>query len=194
MASGLTGIGIVVAVAAGVMLARSGVNAWMRARARAQWKSVCSAVGLTLESTDAPFPRAQGNVQDHAIELWVDELRTFGLDRQFVRIRVAVSDVPELFVRTRRTEFEPSTWREVLTGDLSFDDVMRVSAPEPKTARAWLNPTRRSALISLSETVTNWSIGDGVIGVSSEGLSADVSTWQAQLNALTGTATTLEAG
>ncbi len=194
MASGLTGIGIVVAVAAGVMLARSGVNGWMRRRARAQWKSVCSAVGLTLESTDAPFPRAKGMLQTHAIELWVDELRTFGLDRQFVRIRVGVMDVPELFIRSRRAEIEPSTWREVLTGDLSFDDTVRVSARVPTAARTWLTPKRRSALISLSATVTNWSIGDGVIGVSSEGLSADVTTWQAQLSALSTAATTLEAG
>jgi hypothetical protein len=192
MASGLTGIGIVVAVAAGVMFARSAVNARMRRRARARYNSVCSALGLTLECTDAPFPRAHGTRQTHTIELWVDELRTFGLDRQFVRIRVGVADVPELFIRTRRIEIEQSTWREVLTGDLAFDDTVRVSTPKPATARAWLNSERRLALLILSKTVVNWSIGDGVIGVSSEGLSADTRTWQAQLDALTDAASALE--
>lgn len=176
------------------MLARSAVNGWMRRRARAQYLSVCQAFELTLETHDAPFPRATGTLGDHRIELWVDELRTFGLDRQFVRIRVGVSGLPELFIRTRRTEIESSTWREVLTGDLPFDDAVRVSAPTPSTARSWLTPSRRSALTHLSDTVLNWSVGDGVIGVSSEGLSADSATWRVQFTALSRAATALEAG
>lgn len=175
------------------MLARSGVNAWLRARAQQHYKAVCEAVGLTLASTDAPFPRASGSLGGHATQLWVDELRTFGLDRQFVRIRVGVAGVPELFIRSRRTEVEPTTWREVLTGDLAFDDTVRVSAPDPTAARAWLTPARRAALVSLSESVYTWSVGDGVLGLSSEGLSRDVQTWRTELNALTTAATRLEA-
>lgn len=192
MSSGLIGILLVLVVAAGALLARSGADALLRRRARERWRQLAAQAGLSTASDDSPYPRASGSLAGMPVEAWVDELRTFGLTQQFLRLRIAVGEVPELFIRTRRPEMERSTWSEVAIGDPLFDLHIRVNATSAQDARRWLIPPRREALLALHHSGETWSVGDGALGLSRRGLPAPGDGWQSQLDQLQRSAQQLE--
>lgn len=190
MASGLTGIGVVIAVAAGVLLARRVVDGWLRKTARIRYSRLCTEAGLTLDDTAISYPHAHGQVEHAGMHVWVDELHTRGLTQPFLRIRTEISEPPALFIRRRQPELERSTWTEVLTGDPAFDGIVRVTAPDRMAARRWLTPQRRQTLLALGETVETWSVGDGVLGLSQRGVPDDAE-WRRLLMTLAHTAQAL---
>lgn len=184
MSSSLTGIGVVLAVAGGALYARYAVNEGLRKRAQERWQGQCEAAGLTLSDELNAYPRAGGTVEGVSVEAWVDELRTRGLTRQFVRVRLAVGGIPELYIRRRRPELDRSMWLEVPTGDGLFDAKIRVSAPKRQGIGTWLTPARRASLLVLEEAGLTWSVGDGVLGLSQDGLLPTDDAWQLLLRDL----------
>ena len=192
MSSGVAGILIVIVVAAAILGARAWVDDALRRRARALWVESCEHTGLSLADADShSLPRAQGVVDGRPVEAWVDELRTRGITQQFLRVRVGLGSVPEMYLRRRAPEPDTNTWHDVQTGDPRFDEAVRVSAPATAPVRAWLSEARRRALLDLNAAQETWAVGDGVLGLSQRGLTPTPQAWREQLATLTRAASEL---